>query len=1287
MFASINKRQFLALVRSTGFLPRPQRGRIGRRFWLRNQPTASVLSPTSDRIILPRLTSIGLCLLLLIFSGCRLDIDPTNAPVKELTKNAGQRVRENLFAKPLNEIDSGIKPKTRFRQLKNCGVDFRNYMIRTRSRLIETGSGVALADYDGDGLIDIYLTGSDVANKLYRNLGNLNFEDVTDAAGVDGRIKDVVVWSSGASFADIDNDGDLDLYVCNMASPNLLYINQGDGTFVEDTYLRGASYNGASKQANFCDYDQDGDLDFYLVTYQDNNKVEGDLFEVVNGEKRIIAGKEEYAAIIGDTVEYKTGEHDLLFRNDGTGKFEEVATTSGISGYDPGLSSVWFDFNGDGWQDIYVTSDFKMPDHLYQNNQDGTFTDVLPHTVNRTPWFSMGVDVGDLDKDGRLDLLVADMADRTHYGQKLNMGDMADSAWFLNYGNPRQFMTNCLYLNTGTSRFLECARQTGLAKSDWTWSVRFADLDLDTNLDVFFTNGHSRDAMNGDLASQHRAFDLIKDKQLARQKKIEFNRNIPPRNETNLTYANRGNLEFESVGKQWGLDFHGVSHSAGFADLDLDGDLDCVVNNYYKPSLVYENETVGGGRLLVELRSATGNTFGIGSKIEIWQGADYQRRDLMPGRGYLTSDPMMVHFGIVMEKKIDRLRVTWPDARVQEFTQLEPNRLYRVIDSAEATVPARKSATTTQFVNRTEECGFDFHHQESDFDDFEREPLLPFQLSRIGGGIAWGDINNDGLDDAYCGGASGQSGKLLINRGGTFETLKGPWNDDSDCEDMGAVFFDADGDGKVDIYVASGGNEFETGDARYRDRLYRNIGNEAFEDVSATAIPEVFSSSSAACCVDFDHDGDLDLFVGSRSIPGKYPLTPKSHLYINEEGVFKTSTAKQSGGVDDVGLVNSAIWSDFDADGWPDLLVAAEWGPVSVFKNNNGSLVDVTKSVGIATQTGWWHGIAAADLDADGDMDYVVTNQGRNTKYHATPQRPHRLYYDDFDKNGSLDLVEAEFEGTVEYPVRGRSCSSRCMPFIADKYKTFHDYSLATVADIYGIQEKPRPVRELRVLDSIILWNENGSGFSMEALPKLAQISPAYGVCVSDFDADGILDVLMATNFFAAQPETGYMDGGIGWLLQGTGNRQFASVPANLSGVIVPGDGNGLAIADVDGDGDQDALWAVNNDKFQLLKNQSGASSVRLRLEGIPQNSAGIGTRIVVRSGDNANKQAYEISGGGSYLSQCSATISIAVKILKKSSIVDVFWPDGTRSSFGDLRPEKGQLTLQYPQKTRSKPR
>ena len=1200
--------------------------------------------------------------LILVLPGCHSETGLENKVVVAPAQDSDyQKLSEQLYSLPLKSPEKLVEGGKKFAQLEDSGVYFRNYMDRSiTNMLLETGSGLALADYDGDGLVDIYLTGSDVDNKLFRNLGQLKFEDVTLSAKVDGRMRGKGLWASGASFADIDNDGDLDLYVCNMAAPDLLYINQGDGTFKEDGFSRGTSYNGASKQANFCDYDQDGDLDFYLVTYQDIVEIPGKLIRETNGKVEVIPGKEEYASIIDGHVEYWVGEQDLLYRNDGNGNFEEVARESGIAGYDCGLASVWFDYDNDGWHDLYVTSDFKQPDHLYRNNHDGTFTDVLPETVRRTPWFSMGVDAGDLNNDGHQDLLVADMADRTHAGQKLNMGDMGDSGWFLTYGAPRQFMVNCLFLNSGTADFMEYARQAGLAKSDWTWSVRFADLDLDGNQDVFFTNGHARDNMNGDLALKLKKLKEEKGvEKLTFAERNEYGIKIPKREETNLAYANRGNLQFESVGEQWGLDFHGVSHSAGFADLDLDGDLDCVINNYYEPSIVYENRTDTGGRLLVELRSEKTNLYGIGSKVEVWQGDGYQRRDLLPGRGYLTSDPLVVHFG-VNEQKIDRLKVTWPDARVQEFTDLDPNFLYRVIDAATAEKKAAPKVAKTVFVKQSQKSGLDFKHNESQFDDFAREPLLPFQLSRLGGNLSCGDINNDGVTDIFCGGAAGQSGSLFVSRGANFEKISGPWESHADREDMDCLFFDADGDGNTDLYITSGSNEFDPESSVYCDRLYRNMGNEKFEDVSADALPQLCESTISATAADFDRDGDLDLFVGARSVPGSYPLMPKSHLLINNGGKFSEASA-ETGDVSDIGLVNSAVWSDFNADGWIDLIVATEWGPIKVLKNVEGKLVDTTEDVGLGSQLGWWHGIAAADLDADGDMDYIVTNQGRNTKYHATASKPHRLYFEDFDNNGSLDLVESEYEGDIEYPVRGLSCSSRCMPFIGKEFETFRDFSVATLDDIYDTKVKPRKHKELNYLDSVILWNESGS-FEMQPLPALAQISPSYGVVARDFDGDGHQDIVLANNFFGSQPETGYMDGGLGLLLKGSSSREFSPLWPNESGIVVTGDANGLAAADLDNDGDDEILFALNDDTLQVFSNQSDSASVRLALEGPPQNRNATGASIKLHFADTDRVQTHEVSTGSGYLSQSSNRICIPLSQLEKVSRISVRWPDGSTS-------------------------
>ena len=1209
-------------------------------------------------------------LLIVILAGCSDGVTKDDATSNQHRQNflASQQSGLRAFApsiyfKPLKPTESQSGKSKRFRPLQNCGIDFNNFMHRSQiNLLVETGAGVALGDFDGDGRPDIYLTGSDIANKLYRNLGNLKFEDVTDKAGVDGRINDTLVWSSGASFADIDNDGDLDLYVCNMSASNLLYVNQGDGTFEEQTRIRGAEYTGASKQANFCDYDRDGDLDFYLVTYQDKLLISEKSLRTVNGQRSIIPGREEYVAIIDGHEVYKAGEPDLLFRNDGSGNFKEVASESGIAGFDAGLASIWFDHDDDGWQDLYVTSDFKQPDHLYKNLGDGKFKDILPQTVSRTPWFSMGLDAGDMNNDGLLDLIVSDMADQTHYGQKVNMGNMSADGWFLEYGNPRQFMKNCFFVNSGTPRFMEVASQAGIAKSNWTWSVRTVDLNNDGLLDVYFTNGHSRDNMNSDIETK--IAKMRADPNTTVQQKLDFFMSIPVRKDTNLAYANTGNLKFEDTGAAWGLDHHGVSHSAAFADLDSDGDLDCVVNNYYQPTLIYENQSLQGNRLIVELRSDQDNLFGIGSKVEVWHEQHYQRRDLMPGRGYLSSDPMSIHLGLDEDILVDKLKVTWPDGISQSFENLPAGRLYRIFKSRQAEVPAdtrvEQKDKPRLFSDRTKQWDFSFAHKESNYSDFEAEPLLPFRLSRLGSGISLSDVNADGYVDVYCGGARGQAGQLLLNDAGSrFINAQGPFEDHANSEDMGSLFFDADGDGDDDLYVVSGSNEAAINDESYRDRLYVNDGQGNFKQ-SPHALPEIGDSGSCVAAADFDRDGDLDLFVGSRSVPGKYPLAPQSRLLINENGVFALAELDDDNPLTNVGLVNSAIWSDFDSDGWIDLIVAVEWGPVTFFKNNQGKLQPVTEELGVDQSTGWWHGIAPVDIDLDGDLDYVVTNQGTNTKYHASAEHPHRLYYDDFDSSGTIDLVEAEFEGDIEYPIRGRSCSSRCMPFIAKKFETFHDYSVATLSDIYGTDQSNKPFRELTYLQSSVFVNDGGKRFSIVPLPSMAQISPCDGVAADDFDGDGRPDILLATNFFGSQPETGYMDGALCWLLKGHENGVKAVWP-NKSGVIIPGDANALATADFDNDGDQDAIFGINDGHYNLLINQADhdQSFISVSLLGPSGNPQAIGSRLLLKFKDGTSRMI-EISAGGSYLSQSANNpVSFSNYVIGKLSSLKVFWADG----------------------------
>ena len=808
------------------------------------------------------------------------------------------------------------------------------------------------------------------------------------------------------------------------------------------------------------------------------------------------------------------GQQDILFRNE-RGKFRSVNREAGIQGHHIGLSAIWWDFNNDLHPDLYVSNDYKGADQLYRNNRDGTFTDVVETLCPHIPWFSMGADVGDVNNDGWIDLFASDMSGTSHYKQKIAMGDMSDDAWFLDLARPPQYMRNSLYLNTGGRRMLEIAKMAGVASTDWTWSPKFADLDNDGWLDLFVANGMSRDYMNSDLHEGGvRGGAQWKDQPVLR--------------EQNLVFRNRDGLHFDDVSKAWGLDQVSASYGAAFADLDRDGDLDLVTTNFGESVAVYENRSAQH-RLLLQLIGSTSNRGGLGARVELVTSAGRQTRQLNSSQGFMSANEGLVHFGIG-DAVIEKLVIHWPSGVVQtiESTQLKPNQLVMVQEPASSSEPVTSPTPEARF----REVGlFSRHrHQESQFDDFAIQPLLPSKKSQLGPGIACGDVNGDGYDDYYLGAAAGSVGQLVL--GGNRGSRSLVPNDDR-YEDMGALFFDADSDGDLDLYVVSGGAELAAGSALLRDRLYLNTDNQW--KMSRTSLPDLRDAGSCVCAADFDRDGDLDLFVGGYSVPGRYPESAQSRLLRNDNGHLVDATNELAPQLASVRLVTSAIWSDVDGDRWLDLLVAQEWGPVDVFLNRDGQL-SRTPSTGIEQLHGWWGGIAGGDVDGDGDIDFVLANQGLNTKYHADAEHPARLYSGDFDGSGNLRLVEAKYESGILLPERGKSCSTGAIPILAERFSTYEAFATAGLEEIYTPQSLDSAESlSANMLESGTLLNDGNGRFTFQPLPALAQIAPIDGVALSDFDSDGSIDLVIAHNDFSPQRETGRMDGGVSLFLRGQG--------------------------------------------------------------------------------------------------------------------------------------------------------
>jgi hypothetical protein len=1015
------------------------------------------------------------------------------------------------------------------------------------------GGGVAVGDLNGDGIPEVMLTSNQHGNKLYLNKGHFQFQDITDEAGVGGK----GFWATGVTFADVNGDGLLDIYVCyagNIAGKrraNELYINKGAGkngvpTFSEEAGEYGIADEGTSTQATFFDYDRDGNLDMFLV----NNS-----FRPVNS----------FGLRNTRNVRDKVGG-DKLFHNDGNGHFTDVSAKAGIFGAEIalGLGVVVSDVNRDGWPDIYVSNDFFERDYLYINNHDGTFTEQLDKEMPYISYFSMGLDIADINNDGWADIYTTDMLPEDEYRLRTTSSFEGYDIYQAKVKNGfhYQLMRNMLQLNNGNGTFSDIGQLAGVARTDWSWSALIADLDLDGYKDVYVTNGIAKDVTSQDyiafLASEQTM------RTATQGKRVDFKMLTDATTSTKLqhyVFRNKGDLTFSNESANWGLNTSSFANGAAYADLDGDGALDLVVNNVDDEAFVYRNNArtllKENHYLEVKLEGAGRNRFGVGSKVTLENGKEKLYQELSPTRGFQSSVDYVLNFGLGKVDTVTSVTVEWPDGRVSSVKNVAANRRITVKQSDSAAAPSPSPKPARQLlVDITQTTTLPFVHKENDFVDFDRERLMPKMLSTEGPAMAVADVNGDGLDDIFIGGARDQPSAILVQQqnGAFVRTNEKLLAEDSISEDVGACFFDANGDGHPDLYVVTGGTEFSGAAPALEDRLYLNDGRGTFRK-AVGALPTASLSGSHVAAADFDGDGAVDLFVGGRSVLGSYGLDPQSQLLRNDgRGHFTDVTDKVAPGLSHVGMVTDALWKDVDGDGKLDLVVVGEWMPITIFHNTGRGRLEKMNVSGLEKSDGWWNRIIAGDFTGDGRLDFIVGNLGLNSRLQAKPDEPVTMYVKDFTHNGFVQQIISYRHNGREYPLTLRDDLIRSLTFLKDRYRNYKDYARQTVADVFPQKDLADAVVRNAYTFATTLVKNNGNGtFTLVPLPTEAQIAPVYGMLASDVDGDGKPDLLLAGNFDGVKPEIGKISAGYGLYLRGDGKGHFTPERELQSGFFVPG--------------------------------------------------------------------------------------------------------------------------------------